>query len=55
MRRKYNRLHNAVMESFFGFLKSEMLYLKDYHYVFFLLRQLIFGCIFAFYFEAFGY
>lgn len=31
MSRKGNCLDNAVMENFFGLLKSELLYLQDFH------------------------
>jgi len=30
MSRKGNRPHNAVFENYFGFLKSELLYLREF-------------------------
>ena len=33
MSRKGNCLDNAVTENFFGFLKNELLYLKDFDYL----------------------
>lgn len=41
MSRKGNCLDNAVMENFFGHLKSEMLYLQDFESIVHFKRELI--------------
>lgn len=41
MSRKGNCLDNAVMENFFGLLKSELLYLQDFNSVEYFKKELI--------------